>query len=120
LDGNSALCISTMSTAPFGVGGRPRKPRPTVETVPRICVGDLASLPLGGLAREATVRVVVNGRLEALDVVCDARNYGGDGPTFFLCPACSRKGQPFYFRGERLGCRRGAGVVLRRPHTRRR
>jgi hypothetical protein len=27
--------------APFGVGGRPRKPRPLVETTPRVCVYDL-------------------------------------------------------------------------------
>jgi hypothetical protein len=114
-----------MPTAPFGFGGKPHKPRPTVETTPRIGVGDLQKVarpPYGPLAREATVRVVVNGKPEALDVVCDARNYGGDGQRFFLCPMCSKKVQHLYLprEGERLACRRCAGLTYRSQHTRRR
>ena len=50
----------------------------------------------------------------------DARNYGGDGQRFFLCPTCSRKVQHLYFRDERLACRRCAGLTYRSQHTRRR
>ena len=35
------VSISTVSTKPFGFGGKPHKPRPTVENTPRIGVGDL-------------------------------------------------------------------------------
>ena len=103
--------------------GRPRKPRPLVETTPRIGVGDLrgiARLPLRGVAREGTVRVLVNGKLEALDVVCEARNYGGGGQRYFLCPTCSRRVWHLYLRDERLVCRRCAGLTYRSQHTRRR
>jgi len=67
-------------------------------------------LPLTAFARETTVSVLVNGKPEALDVVSDARNYGGDGQRFFLCPDCSRKVQHLYLRDERLACRRCAGL----------
>ena len=80
----------------------------------------LARLPLTAFARETTVRVVVNGKPETLDVVSDARNYGGDGQQFFLCPACSRKVQHLYLRDERLACRRCAGLTYRSQHTKRR
>src|SRR5262249_60672812 len=111
-----------MSTAPFGVGGRPRKLRAIVETTPRIGVRDLprvARLPLT-VAREASVSILVNGKPETIDVVSDPRNYGGDGQRFFLCPACSRKVQHLYLLDERLVCRRGAGLTYRSPHKKRR
>src|SRR5215471_13980353 len=107
-----------MRTAPFGVGGRPPKPRPLVETTPRICAYDLrkvAGAPLTALAREE-LRVVVNGRSEVLEVVCDARFFGGDGQRFFLCPACSRKVQHLYLR-DRLACRQCSGLDYASKHT---
>jgi hypothetical protein len=112
-----------VSTKPFGFGGKPHKPRPTVENTPRIGVGDLqgaARLPLTAFAREATISVLVNGKPETIDVVCDPRNYGGDGQRFFLCPACSRKVQHLYLRDERLACRRCAGLTYRSQHTKHR
>src|SRR5262249_12894271 len=112
-----------MSTAPFGVGGKSRKPRACVEDVPRICIYDLqgvARSPFTGFAREATVDVVVNGAKMAIDVVCDARHLGGDGQRYFLCPDCSRKVWHLYVRDERLKCRRCAALDYRSKHTRRR
>jgi len=108
--------------------GRPRKPRTCVENVPRICVYDLAGSPLRPLAREE-VRVVINGRPEVIEVVRDARFFGGDGQRFFLCPTCSRKCQHLYLRddprdgprdGQRLVCRRCAALTYKSQHTRRR
>ena len=103
---------------------RPATQTPTtVETTPRIGVKDLprvARLLLTAFAREATISILVNGRPEAIDVVCDPRNYGGDGQRFFLCPACSRKVQHLYLRDERLACRRCAGLTYRSQHTLRR
>ena len=108
-----------MSLPVFGKG-RPRKPRPLVERTPRICVYDLATSP-HPLAREE-VPVIVNGRPEVLEVVRDARNYGGDGQRYFLCPVCSQKVYHLYLRsdGERLTCRRCAALTYASRHTRRR
>jgi hypothetical protein len=55
-------------------------------------------------------------------VVRDARNYGGDGQRYFLCPVCSRKVYHLYLRsdGERLTCRRCAALTYASRHTRRR
>jgi len=111
-----------MSLPIFGKG-RPRKPRRTVETTPRIGVGDLqgaATAPLSSFAREATISILVNGKPEAIDVMCDLRNYGGDGQRYFLCPTCSRKVFHLYLRDERLACRRCAGLTYRSQHTLRR
>ena len=112
-----------MSLPVFGKG-RPRKPRPTVETTPRIGVRDLPraarSLSTVSRASGTSVRVVVNGKPEALDVVCDPRNYGGDGQRFFPCPTCSRKVQHLYLRDERLACRRCADLTYRSQLTKRR
>src|SRR5262249_2799786 len=104
--------------APFGVGGRRRKPRPTVETVPRICVYDLFTSPFTALARETTVNVVINGRPEVFEVVRDARFFGGDGQRYFLCPACSRKVYHLYLRDERLACRQCSGLDYASQRTR--
>jgi len=113
-----------MSLPVFGKG-RPRKPRPTVETTPRIGVREIqgaAQPPLSGSrAREATVSILVNGKPETIDVVCDPRNYGGDGQRFLLCVMCSRKVQHLYLprEGERLACRRCAGrLTYASQHTR--
>jgi hypothetical protein len=111
-----------MPTAPFGIGGKPHKPRPTVENTPRIYIGELrgiATAPFGAFAREATISILVNGKPEAIDVVSDPRNYGGDGQRFFLC-TCSRKVQHLYFRDERLACRKCAGITYRSQLTKRR
>jgi hypothetical protein len=112
---------------PFGVGGRPRKQRPTVENTARIFVGDLARSLSTSLARVGTVNVVVNGKPEVLDVVFDDRNYGGRGQPYFLCGTCSRKCQHLYLRddprdGRRLSCRRcsGGGLTYASRCTRRR
>src|SRR5262249_36981665 len=122
----TVLLISTMS-APFGVGGRPRKSRPTVEATARIFVGDLARSLFTGLAREGSVTVVINGGPEAISVVCDPRNYGGRGQPYFLCGMCSRKCQHLYLRddprdGRRLTCRRcssgSGGLTYASQHTR--
>src|SRR5262249_62119069 len=93
---------STMSTAPFGVGGRPRrKTHPFVEDVPRIGVGDIArSLSTASRASGTSVRVVVNGKPELLDVVFEDRNYGGRGQPYFLCGTLSRRGQHLYLRSD--------------------
>ena len=121
------VSISTVSTKPFGFGGKPHKPRPTVENTPRIYIGELrgiATTPFGALAlaREATISLLVNGKPETIDVVCDPRNYGGDGQRFFLCPVCSRKVQHLYLprEGEQLTCRRCAGLTYRSQLTKRR
>jgi hypothetical protein len=77
-----------------------------------------AIAPLSPLAREATISILVNGKL---DVMCDPRNYGGDAQRFFLCPTCSKKVQHLYLRDERLlACRRCAGLTYASQHTRRR
>jgi hypothetical protein len=111
-----------MATAPFGVGGKPRKPRPLVETTPRICVYDVqgaATAPFTAFARETTVRVVVNGKPQALDVVWEPRHLGGDGQKFFVC-GCGRRVQHLYVRpDEPLSCRRCVGLSYRSKHTRR-
>ena len=84
-------------------------------------VGGGAQPPLGPFAREATVRVLVNGKPEAIDVVSDPRNYGGDGQRFFLCGRCSKKVQHLYYlRDERLACRKCAGLTYRSQLTKRR
>jgi len=79
-------------------------------------------LPLTAFAREATISILVNGKPETIDVVCDPRNYGGDGQRFFLCPVCSRKVQHLYLprEGEQLTCRRCAGLTYRSQLTKRR
>jgi DNA-directed RNA polymerase subunit RPC12/RpoP len=113
-------------SAPFGVGGRPRKPRATVETVPRICIRDLARSLFASRAREGTIRVVVNGKPEVLDVVHEPCNYGGNGRPFFLCGTCSKKVQHLYLLGNadrpdgNLACRRCSGVAFGGQYTRRR
>ena len=124
--GNTVLWISTMSTAPFGVGGRPRrKTRPFVEDVPRIGIGDLARSLFTRLAREG-VRIVINGAEMVLDVVCEPRHFGGDGRWFFLCTCGRRVCHLYYVRADeraaqRLACRRCAGpLTYASQHTRRR
>src|SRR5215831_6178747 len=103
-----------------------RKPRPTVETTPRIYVGDLLRSLCMGLARVGTVNVVIDGKPEVLDVVFDDRNYGGRGQPYFLCGTCSKKVMHLFLRddprdGQRLTCRRCAGpLTYAAQHTRRR
>ena len=77
-------------------------------------------MPLTAFAREATISILVNGKPEALDVVCDPRNYGGDGQRFFLCPTCSRKVEHLYLRNEQLTCKKCAALTYRSQLTKRR
>ena len=77
-------------------------------------------MPLSPLAREATVRVLVDGRPEALEVVLEPRTYGGRGEAYLLCPDCSRKVFHLYVRDERLACRQCHGLDYASRHTRRR
>jgi hypothetical protein len=110
-----------MTLSTFGKG-RPRKPRPLVDTTPRICVYDVrgvATAPLTALAREE-ITVVINGAEMVIDVVRDARHLGGDGQRYFLCPDCSRKVWHLYVRDERLACRKCAALDYRSRHVRRR
>src|SRR5262249_16404723 len=110
-----------MTLSAFGKG-RPRKPRPLVDTTPRICVYDVrgvATAPLTALARE-TVTVVINGAEMVIDVVRDARHLGGDGQRYFLCPDCSRKVWHLYLRADHLTCSKVAGLDYRSRHVRRR
>jgi len=103
---------------PFGVGGRPPRPRPLVERTPQICVYDLAGslfVPLAREEREEEVHVVINGKPEVLDVVREPW-----GQRFFLCPDCSRKVWHLYLRNERLTCRKCAGLDYASRHVRRR
>jgi hypothetical protein len=77
-------------------------------------------LPLTAFAREATISILVNGKPETIDVVCDPRNYGGDGQKFFVC-GCGRRVQHLYARpDEPLRCRRCAGLTYRSQLTKRR
>jgi hypothetical protein len=118
-------------SAPFGVGGRTRrKTHAYVEEVPRICVYDLRGVARslftpraceGVEATTSTIRVVINGRPETIDVVCDARHLGGV-QQYFLCWACSRRVWHLYLRAdERPMCRKCAGNLdYRSQHTHRR
>jgi hypothetical protein len=108
--------------------GRPRKAQPTVETTPRISIGDLRgvarSLFTASRVRETTVNVVINDKPEAIELMFDPRFFGGV-QALFLCGTCSRKCQHLYFRddprdGRRLACRRCAGLTYKSQHTRRR
>ena len=114
-----------MSLPVFGKG-RPRKSRPTIDTVPRISVRDLARVPsTASRASGTSVRVVIDGKPETIDVVFDDRNYGGRGQPYFLCGTCSRKCRHLYLRDDprdwrRLACRQCSGVVYASQHTRRR
>ena len=111
-----------MTLSTFGKG-RPRKPRPLVDTTPRICVYDVrgvATVPLTAAPARETVTVVINGAEMVIDVVRDARHLGGDGQRYFLCPDCSRKVWHPYVRDERLACRKCAALDYRSRHVRRR
>jgi len=101
LDGNTVLSISTMP-APFGVGGRPRKRRPTVENTARIFVGDIARALLTGLAR-VEVTVVINSKPEVLDVVHEPCNYGGNGRWFFYAGRAQKRSCIFTWCATAIG-----------------
>jgi len=111
-----------MTLSTFGKG-RPRKPRPLVDTTPRICVYDVrgvATVPLTAAPARETVTVVINGAEMVIDVVRDARHLGG-AQRYFLC-ACGRRVWHLYLRAdERPMCRRCAGNLdYRSRYVRRR
>lgn len=101
--------------APFGSGSI-RKPRPLVETTPRICVYDLARPPRAGLAREASVLLSIDGQ-EAIAIELEhmPQTLGGV-QSFFLCPNCSRRTHHLYWLHEQLWCRRCHGLRHRSEH----
>lgn len=81
---------------PFGKG-RPRRPKPIVETTPRI-----ASAPHRGVAREE-VRVVVDGVEQRLAIVRQDRIHGQE--AFWECPTCARLRWHLYLLNGQIGCR---------------
>lgn len=106
--------------APFGSGSI-RKPRPLVETTPRICVYDLpgvATAPLTGLAREGSVLLSIGGQgAIAIELAHLPQTLGGT-QTFFLCPNpdCARRVHHLYWRNEQLRCWRCHGLSHRSRH----
>jgi hypothetical protein len=94
---------------PFGKGC-PRKPRPFVETTPRI-----AAPPHRGVAREE-VRVVVDGVLQTLEIVRQPRIHGQEG--FWRCPTCGTLRWHLYLHNGEVGCRVCLGLSYSSDHTR--
>src|SRR5262245_9563067 len=77
--------------------GRPRKPRPLVETTPRI-----ASAPHRGVAREQ-VTVVLDGKEQTLTIVRQPRIHGQE--AFWDCPHCGKLRWHLYVRDGEVACR---------------
>jgi hypothetical protein len=102
-----------MGVVPFGVGGRPRKSRPTVENTQRV-----ASPPHKGLAREE-IKVRVDGVEIKLDIIRHERPRGGS-QAFWCCPTCGREVWHLYIRTEGLMCRKCAGLTYWSRQTYRR
>jgi len=87
---------------PFA-NGRPRKPRPLVETTPRI-----ASAPHRGVAREE-VHVVIDGRSQELEVIRQNRINGGQ-VAYWRCPRCEALRWHLYLRNGEVACRQCLGL----------
>jgi len=90
--------------------GRPRRPRPTVETTPRV-----APPPHRGPAREE-VRVVVEGVEQELEIVRQDRIHGQE--AFWLCPRCSKPRLHLYLHAGEIACRQCLGLSYACKHTR--
>src|SRR5262245_22381192 len=96
---------------PFGKG-RPRKPRPLIETTPKI-----ASASSKGLAREE-VRVFVDGVPQTLEIVRQPRIHGQE--AFWRCPRCEALRWHLYLLNGEIGCRECLGLSYACRHTRNR
>ena len=92
--------------------GRPRKPRPTVETTPRV-----APPPHRGLAREE-VRVVIDGKEQTLEIVRQPRIHGQE--AFWLCPRCGSARWHLYLLNGEIACRKCFSLGYSCKHTRNR
>ena len=102
-------CSMDFNMFPFGKG-RPRKPRATVETTPRI-----ASPPSRGVAREE-VHVVVDGAPQELEIIRQERIHGQE--AFWLCPRCGSARWHLYVHSGEIGCRVCLGLSYACKHTR--
>jgi hypothetical protein len=97
---------------PFGKG-RPKRPRPTIETTPRI-----ASPPHRGVAREA-VRVVVDGVEQTLEIVRQERIHGTE--AYWRCPGpCGELRWHLYLLNGVVACRECLGLIYSSDRTRNR
>src|SRR5215471_11513184 len=104
-------CGKDFHMFPFGKG-RPHKPRPTVETMPRV-----APPPHRGLAREE-VRVVVDGKEQTLEIVRQPRIHGQE--AFWLCPRCGSARWHLYLLSGEVACRECLGLTYTVRRTRNR
>src|SRR5215831_15221208 len=78
--------------------GRPRRPRATIETTPRV-----GQPPSTGVAREE-VRVVVDGKEQTLEIVRQPRIYGQE--AFWRCPGpCGELRWHLYLLNGEIACR---------------
>ena len=95
---------------PFGKG-RPRKPRATVETTPRI-----ASPPSRGVAREE-VHVVVDGAPQELEIIRQERIHGQE--AYWVCSRCGELRWHLYVRNSEIACRVcfGLSYACKRHHN---
>src|SRR5262245_34435219 len=89
--------------------GRPRRPRATVETTPRV-----ASPPHKGLAREE-VRVVIDGVPQTLEIVRQDRIHGQE--AYWRCPTCGELRWHLYVHNGEIGCRVCLGLSYTCRHT---
>src|SRR5215831_291115 len=102
-------CGKDFHMFPFGKG-RPHKPRPTVETMPRV-----APPPHRGLAREEVV-VVVDGREQRLEIIRQDRIRSQQG--YWQCPRCGELRWHLYVHSGEIGCRVCLGLSYACKHTR--
>src|SRR5262249_46431933 len=90
--------------------GRPRRPRATVETTPRV-----AQPTSTGPAREE-VRVVIDGVEQTLEIVRQPRIYGQE--AYWLCPRCGSARWHLYLLSGEIGCRECLNLSYAVRHTR--
>src|SRR5262249_56837951 len=93
--------------------GRPRRPRATIETTPRV-----AQPPSTGVACEE-VRVVIDGKEQTLEIVRQPRIHGQE--AFWLCPGrCASVRMHLYLLNGEIGCRECLNLSYAVRHTRNR
>jgi len=90
--------------------GRPRRPRATVETIPRV-----APPPHRGLAREE-ITLLVDCVPQTLEVVRQERINGQE--AYWVCPRCGELRWHLYLRDGALTCRQCHGLSYACRHTR--